>query len=100
MKSGIGKAVAATAAASMAFDVPLPALADELVVAEQTEALPYEQAELDAAVRDFVSSIKGESAAEDPGDLPPFFVNEGFAPETYDANAAQGHRRPERELPR
>lgn len=84
MNNGIGKVVAAAAAASLACEVPLPALAGEAVVAEQAEPLTLGNVEFEVTVQD----------------LPQAFANEGYLPETQDAEAPQSDRRPERDFPR
>lgn len=84
MKDGISKVIAATAAASLVCEVPLPAMTEELIVADQVESLTPEQIALQAALRD----------------LPQDFVNEAYLPETQEANASQVARRPDREFPR
>lgn len=83
MKDGIGKVIAATAAASMVCEVPLPAMAGELVFAEQVEPSTPEEVAVEEALRN----------------LPQDLVNEAYLPETGDAAASQTHRRPEREYP-
>ncbi len=84
MNGGIGKAIAATTAVSLACEVPLPALVDEVVVAEQAEPLTLGNVEFEVTVRD----------------LPQAFANEGYLPETSDPDAPRAGRRAVREFPR
>ncbi len=82
MKGSVGKVIAATAAASLVCEVPLPALAQEYISADRADSMTPEEIALESALRD----------------LPQTFVHEGFLPEAADAHA-QAYRRPEREYP-
>lgn len=93
MKGSVSKAIAATAAASMACEVPLPAVADEVVVANPGGLG-------DDLLAEALEAVAGHELAAEPGDLPQAFMNEGYLPETQDPDAPQAARRPDREYPR
>lgn len=81
MKGRISKVIAATTAASMVCEVPLPAV-EELVAPDCVDPMTFEEDELKEAACD----------------LPQFFLMEGYIPEIQDANSPYaGH--PEREYP-
>ena len=93
MNGSIGKVVAAATAASLACEVPLPAVVDEVVVAHPRDLGADVLAEaLEAAT--------GREVSIDPGDLPQVVVNEAYLPETHDPAAPRPPRRPEPESPR
>ena len=92
MNGSIGKVVAAATAASLACEMPLPAIVDE-AVAENPGGLG------DDAFAEAIEAALGREIATDPGDLPQGFVHEGYLPESPNPDAPQGPRRPEREFP-
>ena len=93
MTGNVSKVIAATAAASLACEVPLPALVDEVVVASPrdlgTDAFAEE-----------LGRVLGREVATDPADLFPVITHEAYLPETHDPEAPQSPRRPQREYPR
>ncbi|EQI01736.1 UNVERIFIED_ORG: putative beta-ketoacyl synthase [Clostridioides difficile F501] len=93
MNGNVSKVIAATAAASLACEVPLPALVDEVVVASPrdlgTDAFAEEP-----------GRVLGREVATDPADLFPVITHEAYLPETHDPEAPQAPRRPQREYPR
>ena len=112
MDGKIGKVIAATAATSLAFEVPLPAMAEEFVAVEQAAPATPDETALEAAIQDLASGDLGTGAPAEGlagtvrrvvtngvGSLPQSFVNEGPAPETPSADAPQADRRPKREYP-
>ena len=93
MKDGIGKVIAVTAAASMVCEVPLPAMVDEVVVADPRDP------GTDAFVDELEQAL-GREIAIDAGDLPQAFEHETYLPETQDPDAPQAPSRPEWDYPR
>ena len=93
MNGNVSKVIAATAAASLACEVPLPALVDEVVVASPrdlgTDAFAEE-----------LGRVLGREVATDPADLFPVITHEAYLPETHDPEAPQAPRRSQREYPR
>lgn len=90
MKGSIGKVVATATATSLACEVPLPAVVDEVVAAHPRDF------GADALAEAFEAAT-GRELSVDPGDLPQVVVNEAYQARLREVAGAGAHARRVRE---